>query len=340
MAPTRSSVSSVGVDTASQSATAVLQAANRVRFSEEDEGQGGGGFTSTTSSSTTSNGGKGSYTSTCAREQAGGAVSSAAFFSKQIGAFRAENEELGEKSLAGIWKDFGCDTAAGRMLRNLYHQKGTVRAPRVRSSSSSKFDANRAALASKQLLEKKKCPQRDGKVPVPRVGLGRRDEDDGTPTALHTRGKKTLDKIKAENNDFERTIANSLPVSGIRRGRDNEAVKAQLQNKFTYGQAYLSPLELKQRRQAREDEEQIFALEHQNMSRHDVALHSELKSGIAEREARLREIDGLTDEAGKPQNRADWRDRISLGKEALELENRLEKDRAELKKFEKDLHAS
>eukprot|EP00392_Amoebophrya_sp_AT5.2_P003498 g3503.t1 len=184
---------------------------------------------------------------------------SASFFSKQVSAFEQEAKELGEEQKASMWKNFGCDTAAGRALRSLYAKHNSAHAintkiskgVKLRSSSRSKMDLSSRTDWDAQEKGSKKCPQRDGKVPIPRVGMKKADGAD--PNQQRTRGKKSLDQIRAENDDF----VEGKSGIGIPRGRDNDRAKQELQNKFTYGNAYLTPSELKNRRQLREDEEAV-----------------------------------------------------------------------------------
>ncbi|CAD7932796.1 unnamed protein product [Amoebophrya sp. A120] len=271
-----------------------------------------------------------------------GDSSTKAFFQRQIDTFENDKNQS-DQDLTSLWKNFGCETKAGRALRSLYHDSkshakisGRINRNRgmVKTSSQSKFDKETALKEAMSMSTNngvKKCPQRDGKVPIPRVGLDKRqdDEDDWTTIKGHSviRGKKPLTQIKAENNEFVEVQSKV----GVRRGRDNDAMKRELANKFQFGTAYMSPAELKMRRERREEEEQLFAMENENLTRQDVEMYEDLKQGIKERQMSLTVLDRqLQDnpELLKP------KERILLGKEALELDNRLQKDLQALQKFE------
>lgn len=72
---------------------------------------------------------------------------------------------------------------------------------------------------------------------------------------------------------------------------------------------------------------------HDNRARHEVELERDLRQGIRERQQRLEELDDIADTMAQPKNQAEWRQRMQLNKEALEIENRLQRDYSDLKKM-------
>jgi hypothetical protein len=152
-------------------------------------------------------------------------------------------EELSQdsKANADLWKNFGCETEAGRMLRNLYRQPNTTPldyVPRVGRSNDSRFSATSAMLEQKaKALAGKKAVMGSVRVNVPKVGKGRYGSSGGGGAGTYDgdlqidggsssffarrlgRGKKTEEQIREENNDYVKPRPAQAPGA---RGRNNQ----------------------------------------------------------------------------------------------------------------------
>ena len=197
-----------------------------------------------------------------------------------------------------LWKKFGCDTEAGRSLRMLYYKEISAAGKKhssshsVRSSASSKFNPEKIALLERERLKAKKCPQRDGKIAVPKVGQEARKEAirrmREEEEANRRPSIRTVDMIKKVSSEQGGKIMEPCPGP---KGRDNAALKERLANQFAYGDAWMDNSELRRRREEREMDEREFLTENGGLGRADVEMLKELKQGIQDKEKTLKEID-------------------------------------------------
>jgi len=122
-----------------------------------------------------------------------------------------------------VWKNFGCETEAGRMLRKLYGSG---------SASASSSKVSYPQLAAKERWEPKKaprkpCPQRQ-EINVPRSMHKRPDPEDPRNWRQPVGGKKPVHDIMAE------VDASRPEKPQLKPGRNNAAEKEMVQDRFRY----------------------------------------------------------------------------------------------------------
>merc|ERR1719387_1313121 len=106
-----------------------------------------------------------------------------------------------------LWKNFGCDTEAGRLLRNLYGNKpsrdGAAKISYPKVGGGAKWEPKPKA--------KGPCPQK-AQVRVPRPG-GRQRPDPDNPDHWYfpAGGKKQLDQIVLETDDYHQDPEKPAP---------------------------------------------------------------------------------------------------------------------------------
>ncbi|CAK9072234.1 Hypothetical protein SCF082_LOCUS35566, partial [Durusdinium trenchii] len=133
-----------------------------------------------------------------------------------------------------VWKQFGCETEAGRMLRKLYKGVGPKEAaskvtyPQLPSPSKRWEPAPRAKPAPKAFVR------------VPRSAIPRRDMDDPSqwpapPIPCRRPAKEILAELEAEQARRLRTVPD-LP-----KGRNQDLEKQGLQERFRYCGAKMLP---------------------------------------------------------------------------------------------------
>lgn len=215
-----------------------------------------------------------------------------------------------------VWKQFGCNTEAGRMLRRLYTTKGPSEAaskvsyPRLQSP---------ASRWEPKAGPRKACPQR-APVRVPRpTRAPKYDPDDPRNWRVPLPGRKPESEIRAEM-EAERPEIPDMPT-----GRDQAAEKAGLQDKFQYcgGRAmpkgamgYVESAALP----TALPKDNRRELDDNGMNAEHREIFEELMLAIKRKQERIREIDAQDALDPKPS-----KEKTQQNKEALELRNDIDR---------------
>mmetsp|Transcript_22359 Transcript_22359/g.47728 ORF Transcript_22359/g.47728 Transcript_22359/m.47728 type:complete len:304 (+) Transcript_22359:66-977(+) len=215
-----------------------------------------------------------------------------------------------------VWKNFGCNTEAGRLLRRLYNTKGP-------SEAASKVSYPRLESPSSRWEPKagprKPCPQR-APVRVPRpTRASKYDPDDPRNWRVPLPGRKPESEIRAEM-EAERPEIPDIP-----RGRDQAAEKAGLQDKFQFcggrampkgamghveNAALPTALPKNNRRE----------LDDNGMNAEHREIFEELMLAIKRKQERIKEIDAQDALDSKPS-----KEKTEKNKEALQLRNDIDR---------------
>lgn len=218
-----------------------------------------------------------------------------------------------------VWKNFGCETEAGRALRRLYagtQQKAAasrVSYPRM-ISPARKWEPKAA--------ERKACPQRAA-VAVPKPG-GRRaiDRDDPRYWRIPAPGRKPASEILAEME------ANKPERPDLVPGRNQAAVKQDLQDRFQFcggnampkgAMGYVTKGQVPDAKLVRRElPERWDHVDESGLTREQREIFVELTKAIQYKQGRLAEIDAL-DAASAEQKPT--KAKTERNREALQLEN-------------------
>lgn len=226
-----------------------------------------------------------------------------------------------------VWKNFGCDTEAGRMLRRLYggmQQKemaSRVSYPRLVSPA--------RRLSEPKAPPPKPCPQR-AVVQVPRPMARRVDPDDPKNWRAPLPGRKPASIILAE---MEAGVPKRPDLPS---GRDQAAEKRSLQDRFRYGGGQALPPgamgnvpkgEMPPARAssvgARRKEQQLRHQRESGMTAEQREIFQELTLAVKSKQARLAELDAA-DAAEKASGQKPSKASTERNKEALQLQNDIE----------------
>lgn len=235
-----------------------------------------------------------------------------------------------------VWKNFGCDTEAGRMLRKLYKAGGAkdaaskVSYPKLASPASRWEPAPRAKPAAPKAV-----------VRYPRAAYPKRDMDDpknwpAAPIPCRRPAQDIFAELEAEQARIRRAGA---PVD-LPKGRDQTAEKQGLQDRFHFcgGRAMppgamghvpagaLPPTGGAARAAAgREDRKRI---DENGFNAEQREIFQELISAVQRKQARIAEID--QEEAKDPRPS---KAKTARNKEALELKNEVDRDLKDIDKL-------
>eukprot|EP00931_Biecheleriopsis_adriatica_P104418 TRINITY_DN79092_c0_g1_i1.p1 TRINITY_DN79092_c0_g1~~TRINITY_DN79092_c0_g1_i1.p1 ORF type:complete len:350 (+),score=90.01 TRINITY_DN79092_c0_g1_i1:57-1106(+) len=235
-----------------------------------------------------------------------------------------------------VWKQFGCDTEAGRMLRKLYKGVGVKEAaskvsyPRLPSPARRWEPAPRAKPAAPKAV-----------VRVPRAAVPRRDMDDprqwpAPPIPCRRPAREILAELEA---DQARLRVAGAPRD-LPRGRDQDVEKQGLQDRFQYcggrmmpkgsmghvSAGSLPPSGMAAKAAAmREDRKK---LDENGFNAEQREIFEELISGVRRKQARVAEIDEADRLDPKPSKA-----KTALNKEALELRNAIDRDLRDIDKL-------
>jgi len=217
-----------------------------------------------------------------------------------------------------VWKQFGCNTEAGRMLKKLYASGRT-------STASTKIAYPTFKTAQRwepKAAPQKPCPQRAG-VQVPRaVRRPRADPDDPGTWQFPTGGKKQAHEIAAEMNAYMPEKPN------LEAGRNLAAEKADLQDRFRFCGGKMMPNgamghvpagDLPKVVPRSVEDRPDYVDPETGMTREQREIFEELMNAVRWRQERLAEIDS--------ENAADQKmskTRTERNKEALKLKNDIE----------------
>lgn len=217
-----------------------------------------------------------------------------------------------------VWKNFGCNTEAGRALRRLYkggsasEASAMIAYPRL-SSPSTRWEPKPA--------ERKPCPQKAA-VNAPKLRQSGPDPDDPRNWRVPIPGRKPASQILAEL-EAHRPEKPVLP-----RGRDHSVEKNLLQNKFQFcgGRALpkgaMGHVETgalpEAAPNARARHESRRRKDENGMDAEQREIFEELMLAVKRKQERLKEIDAeeAADDPMRPSKA-----RTSRNKEALELKN-------------------
>jgi len=234
-----------------------------------------------------------------------------------------------------VWRSFGCDTEAGRLLRKLYkgadpkHASSKVSYPRL-PSPAQRWEPQVRKPAPKKAV-----------VQVPRSAAPTRDRDDprywpAPPVPCRRPAREILAELEVEHNRMRRAGA----PPNMRKGRDQDGEKQGLQERFRYcgGRAMppgamghvpegeLPPSGLVAKAAAaRSDRKQIdadgFNAEHRE-------IFEELCLAVRHKQQRIAEIDGQEKNDPRPSKA-----KTALNREALELRNQIDRDLKDIDKL-------
>mmetsp|Transcript_58315 Transcript_58315/g.138991 ORF Transcript_58315/g.138991 Transcript_58315/m.138991 type:complete len:319 (+) Transcript_58315:85-1041(+) len=214
-----------------------------------------------------------------------------------------------------VWKQFGCDTEAGRALRKLYGNIGQNKA-----AAQISYPKVRAAPKKLEPAAPKPCPQRAA-VNVPKPGQRRAvDPDDPRYWRMPAGGRKPAKEIMAEMQ------ASKVEKPDLPEGRDHAAEKQRLQDKFRYcggnampkgAMGYVPKGEMPVAKPRAPEERLDFFDEAAGMTVEQRQIFEELVQAVKRKQDRLAEIDAENAaEDGKPSKA-----RTARNKEALQLQN-------------------
>jgi len=230
------------------------------------------------------------------------------------------------------WKNFGCDTEAGRMLRNLYSNKGQYTGISYPKPSQQKWKP-----APK---ERGPCPQRAA-VRVPRVTNRPSVASDAQPGMSRwgpppPPGKKPKEDIIAETKNYEK----EKPI--LPHGRDQEVVKERLQVQCEFGGGRMMPkgamgnskmeqvrvvnrMPASRRKMVEEEEKEESGGATVGMTREQKEMYAEKERNIEDMSRRLAEIDA--EDVSIP---VTSKLKTQRNKEALQLQNDIDRGRKDL----------
>lgn len=235
-----------------------------------------------------------------------------------------------------VWKTFGCDTEAGRALRKLYQGP-------LQKQSASKVEYPRLPSPSQRWeprpLVKKPCPQK-APVRVPRRSAPAANPDDPKNWHFPAPGRRPAAEILAELEEALR--APERP--NLAPGRDRDAEKVDLQDRFRYGGSRAMPPsamgyvpngaacdqgDLKKAaagaRAARQERRRI-GLDGLNAEQREI--FEELLEAVKRKQARIKEI--TTENAADPKP---GKAKVLRDREATELRNDVDRDLRDIEKL-------
>jgi len=235
-----------------------------------------------------------------------------------------------------VWKQFGCDTEAGRMLRKLYKGAGTKEAaskvsyPRLPSPARRWEPQPRARPAVPKAV-----------VRVPRAAMPKRDMDDprqwpAPPIPCRRPAREILAELEAEQALARRSGA---PVD-LPKGRNQDVEKQGLQDRFRYcggramppgamgyvENASLPPTGLAAKAAAQREDRR--KLDENGFNAEQREIFEELIEGVKRKQARIAEIDAADKSDARPSKA-----KTALNKEALELRNAIDRDLKDVDKL-------
>lgn len=228
-----------------------------------------------------------------------------------------------------VWKQFGCNTEAGRALRRLYKggaqsdASSMVSYPRLQSPSQ-KWEAKPAA--------RKPCPQR-APVRVPKASRPKYDPDDPRNWRVPLPGRKPANQIMAEME------ADQPEMPNLPQGRNNGAEKQQLQDRFQFCGGRAMPKGAMGHVEHSEDLPQVVESirgrleerrrrDENGMDAEQRDIFEELMLAIKHKQERISEIDAEDATDPKP-----GKARTARNKEALELRNEINRNLADIDKL-------
>mmetsp|Transcript_5910 Transcript_5910/g.10553 ORF Transcript_5910/g.10553 Transcript_5910/m.10553 type:complete len:339 (+) Transcript_5910:69-1085(+) len=256
------------------------------------------------------------------------------------GGYPAESRATGDYVMPEqnkeVWRQFGCDTEAGRMLRKLYKGVGTKEAsskvsyPRLPSPARRWEPQPRAKPAAPKAV-----------VRVPRAAMPKRDMDDprqwpAPPMPCRRPAREILAELEAEQALARRSGA---PVD-LPKGRNQDVEKQGLQDRFRYcgGRAMppgvmghveggsLPPTGLAAKAAAQREDRR--KLDENGFNAEQREIFEELIEGVKRKQARIAEIDSADSSNAKPSKA-----KTALNKEALELRNAIDRDLKDVDKL-------
>jgi len=228
-----------------------------------------------------------------------------------------------------VWKQFGCNTEAGRALRRLYsngsHKDAASRVSYPRLQSPSQRWEPKAG-------PRKTCPQR-APVRVPRAGGPKYDPDDPKNWRVPLPSRKPASQIMAEMEAERPQVPNLAP------GRDQAVEKQQLQARFQFCGGRAMPKGAMGHVEATADLPQVLESmrgrmedrrrkDENGMDAEQREIFEELMLAIKRKQERLREIDAEDAADPKPSKAKTMRN-----KEALELRNDIDRNVADIDKL-------
>lgn len=216
-----------------------------------------------------------------------------------------------------VWKNFGCNTEAGRLLRRLYTTKGPADAaskvsyPRLESPMS-RWEPKAGP--------RKPCPQR-AHVKVPRpTRAPRYDPDDPKNWRVPLPGRKPESEIRAEME------AQAPEVPNMPQGRNQAAEKAGLQHKFQFCGGRAMPKGAMGNVEAGASPEALVkedrrSLDDNGMNAEHREIFEELMLAVKRKQERIAEIDAQD----AADNAKPSKEKTARNKEALELRNDIDR---------------
>jgi len=236
-----------------------------------------------------------------------------------------------------VWKNFGCDTEAGRMLRRLYQGSGQKEAaskiayPRLESP---------AQRWQPQPAPRKPCPQRAAvKVPKPTREVRRDSNDPKNWGPLPPPGRRPAKEILAELEEANQAMRYAGPPKDCQPGRDQDAEKEGLQMRFRYcgGRAlppgamgHVDKAELPTV-QKRPDPDDRHRIGQDGLNKEEREIFEELVLAVRRKQARYSEI--CAEEEAEGPNAKPSKARTARNKEALELRNDIDRNLADINKL-------
>lgn len=221
-----------------------------------------------------------------------------------------------------LWKEFGCDTSSGRLLRQLYNGRPPIIAyPKI-------FKQEENPSAKKE--PPKPCPQR-AYVSVPSF----KKKPPKSTAPIFTGGKKSLDTIHQETNDFTRALEPAGP-----RGKNRQKMTTDLQDNHTYGRGSVLPKGAmghgaacpKEPRSLPEKKALIEIEDPGDLSKQDAELFEEICTSLKKKQEELRTLKEKQPTFRPADVHRCQRQRVFLAKEQLRLKEEIANDMKDLKK--------
>lgn len=216
-----------------------------------------------------------------------------------------------------VWKNFGCNTEAGRLLRRLYTTKGGS-AEAASKVSYPRLESPTARWAPKAAA-KKPCPQR-APVRVPRpTRAPKYDPDDPKNWRVPVPCRKPESEIRAEMDAVRPEIPD------IPRGRDQASEKAGLQEKFQFCGGRAMPRGVMGNVESADvpaalPKEDRRGVDDNGMTAEHREIFEEMMLAIKRKQERIAEIDAQDAADPKPS-----KEKTERNKEALQLRNDIDR---------------
>eukprot|EP00929_Paragymnodinium_shiwhaense_P111859 TRINITY_DN8014_c0_g1_i1.p1 TRINITY_DN8014_c0_g1~~TRINITY_DN8014_c0_g1_i1.p1 ORF type:complete len:334 (+),score=116.19 TRINITY_DN8014_c0_g1_i1:91-1092(+) len=226
-----------------------------------------------------------------------------------------------------VWKQFGCNTEAGRMLRRLYSGPGMKAA--ASKVSYPKISTPTASWQPPPKASGKPCPQRAA-VQVPRRVRPTVDPDDPRYWRMPIPCRKPAAEIIAEME------ASAPEKPNLPPGRDQRREKEGLQDRFQYCGGRMMPKgamgyvesSAAVPKAAANIAAERRQLDENGMNAETREIFEELAKSVADRQARLKVLDAEDIADPKPSKA-----KTARNKEALQLRNDIERDLRDLDKL-------